>query len=109
MIRLIDTFNKTNLVKSPLENLRAHFEFVEEDLSDRWQAMEALSDQDTQIWAAAPDSKILGYDESKLPQRNVSRSRRPGIEFSPLSESRVKPLGNGKEASWSSCDRIKEL
>ncbi len=68
MIRLIDTFDKSNILNSPLEHLKDNFEFVDEDLSEHWQEMKGLSDQETKVWAAVPDFKILGYDEAKLPE-----------------------------------------
>jgi len=92
MIRFIDTFDSSNLVKSPLENLRDNFEFGEEDLSSRWQEMVELSDQEVRIWAAAADHKILGYDESKLPQ-GMSLVH-DGRELS------FHPYGRAGETTW---------
>lgn len=67
VFRFIDHMEDIHVVQSPLENLRDNFVSVQEDISEKWQPLAKLSQEEIKVWAAPTRHPVLSFFETIQP------------------------------------------
>jgi len=68
LFRFIDHLEETQIVVSPLENLKDNFVSIQEDLSGKWVPVPELSNEELEVWAAPTKHPVLSFNETIQPE-----------------------------------------
>ena len=68
LIRIIDSLEEENIIRSPLKNIIEKFNSVEQNISGKWIHLPDLSSQGQEIWGTSSRHPILGNHESEFPE-----------------------------------------